>query len=202
MAALKKDLDEYLLRSESSSSIKIEIPGNFMSNLKPSSWFSKGPAAESNGKVEEAPADWCPSLSRMQRITGFVCCIVMGIICFSMSAFYIPVLLFKARKFALLYTLGSLFMLLSFSFLWGPMNHMRHLFSRERLPFTGIYFGTLLATIYFSMWVQSAPLTCLFAVAQVMALAWFLLSYVPGGQTGIQFFFKLCTSSVSRTLPV
>nr|CAD7456632.1 unnamed protein product [Timema tahoe] len=93
-----------------------------------------------------------------------------------------------------------------FSFLWGPINHLKHLFSRERLPFTAAYFGSLVATLYFALSVQSTPLTVLFAVAQVMALLWFLISYIPGGQTGLAFFTRLCssavTSTVSKTLPI
>jgi hypothetical protein len=38
----------------------------------------------------------------------------MGTLCFSLSLMYVPVLLFKARKFALLFTLGSLFFVLRY----------------------------------------------------------------------------------------
>ncbi|CAG2054227.1 unnamed protein product, partial [Timema podura] len=47
--------------------------------------------------------------TRVQRILGFCCFVFVGILCFTLAALYIPVLLFKARKFALLYTMGSLF---------------------------------------------------------------------------------------------
>jgi hypothetical protein len=94
----------------------------------------------------------------------------------------------------------------SFSFLWGPVNHLRHLFSRDRLPFTAAYFGTLFATLYFALHVQSTPFTVLCAVGQIVALLWFLISYIPGGQTGLQFctrlFSSAVTSTVSKTLPV
>nr|CAD7442463.1 unnamed protein product [Timema bartmani] len=138
--------------------------------------------------------------TRVQRILGFCCFVFVGILCFTLAALYIPVLLFKARKFALLYTMGSLFTICSFSFLWGPINHLKHLFSRERLPFTAAYFGSLVATLYFALSVQSTPLTVLFAVAQVMALLWFLISYIPGGQTGLAFFTRLCSSAVTSTV--
>lgn len=39
----------------------------------------------------------------------FIVCVGMGVLCFSLSLMYIPVLLFKARKFALLFTMGSSF---------------------------------------------------------------------------------------------
>lgn len=69
MAALKKDLDEYLLRSESSSSVKIELPSfkfNVSNVAKPSTWFSK--STEEEGKIEEITADWCPSLVMTNKI--------------------------------------------------------------------------------------------------------------------------------------
>ena len=42
----------------------------------------------------------------------------------------------------------------SFSFLWGPTNHLKHLCSLGRLPFTAAYFGSMLATIYVAMFVS------------------------------------------------
>ena len=49
----------------------------------------------------------------------------MGILCFSMAAAYLPVLVIAARKFALLYTLGSIFFISSFSLLYGPKKHFK-----------------------------------------------------------------------------
>ena len=39
----------------------------------------------------------------------------------------------------------------SFSLLWGPVNHVKHLCSLERLPFTAAYFGSMFATLYMAM---------------------------------------------------
>ncbi|XP_069705738.1 uncharacterized protein [Periplaneta americana] len=207
MADLKKDLDDYLARNDNKSQPKITMPA-LLSKPDVGKWFGKSTTNEdtSSGWLSDAQKDCCPSLSRVQRIIGFCICIMLGLLCFVLAAMYTPVLLLKARKFALLYTMGSLFTICSFSFLWGPMNHLRHLFSRERLPFTAAYFGTLFATLYFALHVQSTPLTVLCAVGQIVALLWFLISYIPGGQTGLQFFTRLfssaVTSTVSKTLPV
>ncbi|XP_049771414.1 uncharacterized protein LOC126143917 [Schistocerca cancellata] len=206
MADLKRDLDEYLLRNDKSQT-KFSIPAVFPATSV-GRWFKR------SGENEEAPDGWfaetqkdcCPRMGRIQRITGFCFCLGMGCLCFILAAMYTPVLLLKARKFALLYTLGSLFVISSFSFLWGPLHHLRHLCSRERLPFTSVYFGTLFATLYFALHVQSTPFTVLCAACQIVALLWFLFSYIPGGQSGIMFFTRLCSSTVSstvsKTLPV
>ena len=38
--------------------------------------------------------------------------------------------------------------------LWGPVNHVKHLTSIERLPFSIVYIGTLIGTLYYSVWVS------------------------------------------------
>lgn len=188
---------------------------------------------------------------------GFLLFILMGLLCFGLvmpshwpswswwswllsismlsclqSTFYIPLLVLKARKFSILFTLGSIFIILrydwmtehltqkpmnfrfcSFSVLWGPVSHMKHLFSKERLPFTLTYFGSLFITLYFALnvcliasnrtlivffQVKSTLLTALFAVIQVIALIWYVVSYLPGGQTGLMFL----TKAAAKTLPV
>lgn len=205
MANLKAELDEYLSRNDS----KPLLPNIQVSASLPKigSWFRKSELPEeSEGWLSSAQKDCCPSMSKFQRITAFCFCVCMGLLCFGLSALYIPVLLLKARKFALLYTMGSLFLISSFSFLWGPMNHLKHLFSQERLCFTVSYLGTLIATLYCALVLVSTPLTVLAAVGQVIALLWFLISYIPGGHTGLKFFTRIfssaVSSSVSKTLPV
>lgn len=47
--------------------------------------------------------------SRTQRFMGFGICLFFGVLCFILSFLYIPILLLQARKFALLFTLGSMF---------------------------------------------------------------------------------------------
>ncbi|XP_067944250.1 uncharacterized protein [Watersipora subatra] len=162
---------------------------------------------EADGWFTQAKTDPClPSLSKKQRIVGFMLCLSLGLFCFFMCSLYLPLLLVKARKFALLYTLGSLFFLMSFSALWGPVNHLKHLFSGDRLPFTIVYFLTIGATLYFSMWKRSFILTIIFAVIQILAMVWYIISYIPGGQTGLKFFYKIfyafTTRTASAVLPV
>jgi len=75
----------------------------------------------------------------------------------------------------------------SFSFLWGPWNHMMHLISLERLPFTIAYVVSLVATLWAALGVScvvmvmssllypqahSTILTLVFAVIQIGALVW------------------------------
>ncbi|XP_054164615.1 uncharacterized protein LOC128962276 [Oppia nitens] len=182
------------------SQLDASIGGNERQESAKRSWFSS--FSLSSSTQQESSISWLPSLSRTQRIIGFIVFVLMGLFCFTLSSLYIPVLVFKARKFALLFTLGSLFIVLSFSVLWGPISHMKHLFSKERLPFTLTYFGSLITTLYFALKVQSTLFTAIFALIQVIALIWYVMSYLPGGQTGLMFFTKIATKAAAKSLPV
>ncbi|XP_065842570.1 uncharacterized protein [Oscarella lobularis] len=120
--------------------------------------------------------------------------------CPSLAFLLLPVVVLKARKFSALFTLGSLFILGSFSVLWGPWKQAKHLFSMERLPFTASYLGCMVLTLYFALWVHSTLLTIVFSFLEAGALLWYVISYVPGGVTGMTFVTKLCGRAVKKTV--
>jgi len=218
MASLKADLDSYLSGSKSSTSGRAASLGSLAQSFTLPTLKSPFSATNprnsddtellidptSEGNKSSSKTSWLedqlPSLSKKQRIFGFMTCLILGLFCFSFSTVYLPVIVFKARKFALLFSLGSVFVMGSFSFLWGPMNHFKHMLKRDRLPFTAVYVGTLLLTLYFAMGIQSTILTTIAASCQVIALLWFVISYIPGGQTGLKFFTKICSSLCRRTV--
>jgi len=229
MGGLSQDLNSYLNKSNGSSSSLSSLTSKLGSMKLPTlkTPFGSGGTEDDeepflgvtsdkgiSGNNRKDEKSWLarkleenlPSLSKKQRIIGFMTSLILGTICFGLAVSFLPMLIVNPRKFSLLFTLGSVFTLSSFSFLWGPYSHMVHLFSKDRLPFTLVYFSTLVATLYFAMGLQSAILTPIAAILQVLALLWFVISYIPGGQTGLKFFTKLfsgfCKSSVNRNLPV
>ncbi|XP_076357848.1 uncharacterized protein LOC143250762 isoform X2 [Tachypleus tridentatus] len=214
MTDLREDVKNYLARSNSDHSKTKTNYVDFIKNSTFKSWIfpaKSNVSEETNILIEDSESgdinrlfiqsekDSCfPTLSKGQRIVGFVGCILIGFFCFTLAGFYVPFLLLKARKFALLYSLGSLFIICSFSLLWGPVTHAKQLCSRERLPFTSIYFGTMFTTLYFALWARSTIPTAVSAICQVISLIWYTISYVPGGQTGLHFFSKIFTTAVTR----
>ncbi|XP_017065629.1 vesicle transport protein SFT2C [Drosophila eugracilis] len=198
MSNLKSDLDEYLLlQSDQKKSFNVKLPQlkvPFLSRREP----------EANSFLKDTDS-CCPKFSRLQRIVGFVACLGMGALCMTLSTFYIPVLILKARKFALLYTLGSLFFILSFCFLSGFGSFLKQMFSKPRLISSISYSSCLLLTLYCALVAKSTAFTVLFAVAQIIALLFMILGMVPGGTTGLKFFGQLFKSTVSASanaLPV
>ncbi|KPJ14250.1 Protein transport protein sft2 [Papilio machaon] len=202
MANLKSDLDDYLLQNESRRSYKFGLPSfsrpSFLSRSNDDSPTSTSSTSTWFDNVQKEYF----TLSRTQRFMGFGICMCFGLLCFILSFLYIPILLLQARKFALLFTLGSLFFIFSFSFLYGPWSHFKSLFSKERALTTSLYGSTLIATLYCALHLQSTPLTIICAVGQVLALLWMMVGYVPGGSSGMRFFGSMFKSSVSNTLPI
>uniref|UniRef100_T1ITE4 Uncharacterized protein n=1 Tax=Strigamia maritima TaxID=126957 RepID=T1ITE4_STRMM len=105
MADFSKELNDYLLKNNKSELISSNnIANSIASNVKThvSNWLSRKTDSRqtaTTNNLDDAKSDLC-----------FL----------SLASFYIPFLILKARKFALLYTLGSLFFLMSFGMLWGP----------------------------------------------------------------------------------
>eukprot|EP00928_Gymnodinium_smaydae_P035562 TRINITY_DN25006_c0_g1_i1.p1 TRINITY_DN25006_c0_g1~~TRINITY_DN25006_c0_g1_i1.p1 ORF type:complete len:271 (-),score=45.51 TRINITY_DN25006_c0_g1_i1:55-867(-) len=106
----------------------------------------------------------------------------LGAFMMSLAFMFLPMIVFAPQKFALLYTLGSLCFMGSFSALRGHIAFFKYLLSRERLLFSITYVSSLLGTLWASLVYRSYLLTIVFVAAQVIALSWFLLSYIPGGR--------------------
>ncbi|KAL5045707.1 Got1/Sft2-like family-domain-containing protein [Aspergillus fruticulosus] len=134
----------------------------FLSRLQSFNPFGQGdgylqlPTHEAPGAPLPAPSrreeeDTFFALSRWDRMLIFFACNLGAAVCFVICFFLFPVLSLKPRKFAILWSVGSLLFLLSWAVLMGPMIYARHLISGSRLPFTAAYFGSIAMTLYFAI---------------------------------------------------
>lgn len=140
---------------------------------------------------DEAPAtveepSWF-ALSRWDRLLVFGVCLLGAAACFGLCFAILPLLALKPRKFAVLWSLGSLLFVISFGVLQGPVNYVVHLISPNRLPFTLAYFGSIIMTLVFSIGLKSALLTIFAAIIQVLAAIWYTVSYFPMGSQSLKF---------------
>ncbi|KAJ3146117.1 Vesicle transport protein [Geranomyces variabilis] len=126
-------------------------------------------------------------LTRWQRLVGFIVCLALGVFCFFIAFITIPYLALRPAKFATLYTMGSILSLTSFALLQGPRSFLIHIFTKERLPFTAAYLGSMVATLYFAVGQNAYVMTIICSVIQIMALLWYFGSYLPGGLQGLGF---------------
>ncbi|KAJ6800091.1 protein transport protein SFT2 [Iris pallida] len=111
---------------------------------------------------------------------------------------FLPVMVLMPQKFAICFTLGCTFIIGSFFALRGPKNQLAHMSSKERLPFTLGFVGSMVGTIYVSMVLHSYILSVVFSVIQVLSLSYYAISYFPGGSVGLRFLSSSLTSSVLK----
>ncbi|KAL8770054.1 MAG: hypothetical protein Q9209_004092 [Squamulea sp. 1 TL-2023] len=137
------------------------------------------------------------ALSRWDRLLVFGACNAAALVCFVICFALFPVVSLKPRKFAILWSMGSMLFLASWAVLMGPLVYAQHLISGPRLPFTAAYFGSIMMTLVFAIKLQSTILTLFSSLVQLAALVWYLVSYFPMGGTGLRFAARFGTNRLS-----
>ncbi|KAG0585081.1 hypothetical protein KC19_3G256500 [Ceratodon purpureus] len=153
-------------------------------------------------KVRELPANVQSAASFVpsrQALTAFFIMIAAGSFFIFMAFFmFLPVIVLVPQKFAISFTIGSIFIVGSFFALKGPKAQFYHMVSKERWAFTAGFIGSMAATIYVSVVLHSYILSVVFAVVQVLALLYYLMSYFPGGTAGMQFLTSMIMNSFTK----
>ena len=146
-------------------------------------------------QIEEMTAEGggCCSLTYEERIIGFAGCVISGMFLNMFSMVRLAELMLgNPKPFAVCFTLGNLLSMGSMLFLVGPKRQFKNLFSSTRrgLP-TAVYILMMICTL----WVAFAPglsyferlvLIIICLVLQILALAWYVLSYIPYGTAGLK----------------
>lgn len=133
-------------------------------------------------------------LSRWDRMLIFALTFGGSVCCYLICIFLFPVLSLKPRKFALLWSLGLIFFLVSFGVLQGFQTYVTHLLSSTRLIFTVVFVTSIILTLISSLSLKSTLLSILFAAIQLISAIWYTVSYFPMGQQTLNL-----ASSVARS---
>jgi hypothetical protein len=106
---------------------------------------------------------------------------------FLLLAFFVflPMIILSPSKFAITFSLGSTCIIASLGALRGWRQMARAVVAKDRLPFTAAYVASLIATLYASLVMHSYLMSLLSCVAQIGALLYYLLSFFPGGTSGL-----------------
>lgn len=123
---------------------------------------------------------------------------VGGSVLMTMAFAFLPVIIFAPAKFANLFTFGSLCWFAAFCTLKGVSAFFSHLMVADKRPYTLAYGVSVVGTFWAIDY--SYLLTLVFAVVQMIALLYFLVSYIPGGsgvltlvlKTAVQFCRNMC----------
>jgi hypothetical protein len=108
----------------------------------------------------------------------------------------LPLAVFLPSKFVVPYCLSNILLFISFGFIHGFYSYGRHLFSSEKWPFTIAFVGTTFGTLYVAMVMKMYALTIPMAIFQLIAMCAFVVSYLPGGASGISTIGSFATSSI------
>jgi hypothetical protein len=139
-------------------------------------------------------------MNYQQRFQIFCICLLLSAIFFALGFFVgIPLLTIRPQKFALSFTCGSITFMASFAILKGPKDHLLSMLAPDRAKFTAVYFGSMFLTLYFTFTAggYKGYVLVLFASAlQLMCLLWYLVTFLPGGATGM----KILTQAMWKLL--
>lgn len=135
-------------------------------------------------------------LSRWDRMLIFGLTFAGSVSCYLICIFLFPVLSLKPRKFALLWSLGSIFFLVSFGVLQGFKAYMLHLTSSTRILFTITFVTSIVMTLVSSLSLKSTLLSIVFAVIQLISAIWYTVSYFPMGQQTLNLASGVARSQV------
>ncbi|EER03424.1 integral membrane protein, putative [Perkinsus marinus ATCC 50983] len=136
--------------------------------------------------------------STRDMIGKFIMLFAAGCICMMLALTFLPMVVIAPQKFALMFTVGSCLILASFSVLKGHAAFIAHIMSPEKRVFTAGYVASLVATLYGALVSKSYILTVVFSLVQVVALAYFLVSYIPGGTRALTMIGGAAMSTVKN----
>ncbi|KAK0509481.1 hypothetical protein JMJ35_007875 [Cladonia borealis] len=158
---------------------------------------NEGPGAPLPAPSRREEEEGFFALSRWDRLLIFGACNLAALACFVLCFALFPILWPVPRKFAILWSFGSVLFLASWAVLMGPVTYAKHLISGPRLPFSAAYFGSIGLTLFFAIKLHSTILTLISTIIQLVSLVWYMVSYFPMGGTGLRFAARFGTNRVA-----
>ena len=130
-----------------------------------SNYISKftGKVKGSISNLTDKTQDMSNTLTNWKYFMGFF---IAGIILIILAFAYIPFLLLAPQKFAGLFTLGSISILVSLGIIKGKGFLMAFL-KKEKIAFAVVYLGSLIGTFYVAVIERSYVLVIVFSFIQV-----------------------------------
>ncbi len=128
----------------------------------------------------------------------FMFLLVIGVIITFFSLMFLPLVIVSPTKFVSLFSLGSMIILSSFVFLHGTKDFIMMLFSRKRYLYSILYILSLCIGLYFAV-INPYFIICLIcSVIQLITLIIFTLSFIPGGNAGINLILGFILSPFKK----
>lgn len=135
---------------------------------------------QASEKLTLLGTQWSPILSYKQRMTGFMICLILGIMIqiYSFGSL-LGLLTTYPNKFAMTLTLGNMVQLVGSFFLIGPAEQVRQMFAKQRVLLTLIYLGSIVATFIIVNKNFNFVVVTSIVVVQCIAYLFYVFSYFP-----------------------
>mmetsp|Transcript_77298 Transcript_77298/g.151662 ORF Transcript_77298/g.151662 Transcript_77298/m.151662 type:complete len:233 (+) Transcript_77298:90-788(+) len=172
----------------------------FTSSSKSGSTSFLGGEEKSNNPLNKIPgfeeepacAKMCPQLTYQQRLIGFVASASLG---WTLSIIGTLILFggtsaANIRIFIVFYVLGNVIALCSTGFLLGPRAQCTKMWAITRRWSTAFYLAMLVIVFAVAVSGQNIFLILFLLVIEIMAGAWYSLSYVPFGRKIFMAFLR------------
>jgi len=180
---------------------------NSFNNVKDNTQEIRDQARNSARRVQaqvtgESPPDpdvldqCCPNMSMQNRVIGWLVCFGIGILLQLLSFTAIgSILTGKAKKFAILYTLGNICALGGTFFVCGPKTQIRRMTKKNRLGASLAFIISLVLTLVVAFVAKFPGRTLLILILvliQWLAIIWYTLSYIPFARQGAMSCMRRC----------
>jgi len=108
---------------------------------------------------------------------------------------FIATIIVKPAPFAICFTLGNIAAIITTFFVVGPAKQIKSITEPHRLIATIIFVAALLFSLVSAIFIQLWFVTLLSVIVELGALAWYILSFIPGAQSFVR-------NRVSDSLPL
>jgi len=160
-------------------------------NVAAAAGIAKGAQSNTGSHVSAAAS---PTSSPMNVLQFFVV-FGVGIGLVALALNFLPIIPIAPKKFAMLFTIGSMTMLTSFALLLSPLSLFKLLTHHRMLPFSITYCSGLLGVQWATIIKRSFVMTVFFAVLQALSLIYFVWTGLPGGRATLGLLWRLRSRS-------
>lgn len=153
-------------------------------------------AVESGERTwKDKVVDWLKNAIEIEKsYKNFFIILGVGVALLFLSLIF---LIISPIKFVALFSLGSLVIISSFIFIYGTEAYFKKLFSKERFPFTVLYVSSVILGFFFVFIKGYFLISLILSLAQLVTLIIFVLTFIPGGKSGINFIMNMVKSPFS-----
>ena len=130
--------------------------------------------------------------------TNFFILLFIGLGLIGFSFFFLPMAILAPKKFVSLFSLGCIVTITSFIFYYGTFDFLLMLFKKDRRLITIGFLLSIGIGLYFSFNPTYYIISLICTGIQMVVMVMFILSFIPGGKSGINLIISMITSPFKK----